>query len=167
MNKEVLSLLNEQIWLENTASFFYLKLSKLFSENNYFGISNFFLEQSNEERDHMIKLFSYVLEQEGEVNVPNYNFIEDEDLDFNILSLFECSLENEKKVSNSINKILSKCKEVGDYTTENFLQWFVVEQREEENKFKEILDNLKIIGNNSVGLYELNKTLNPPTTSEE
>ena len=110
MNKEVLSLLNEQIWLENTASFFYLKLSKLFSENNYFGISNFFLEQSNEEREHMIKLFSYVLEQEGEVNVPNYNFIEDEDLYFNILSLFECSLENEKKVSNSINKILSKCK---------------------------------------------------------
>jgi len=157
MNKEVLSLLNEQIWLENTASFFYLKLSKLFSENNYFGISNFFLEQSNEEREHMIKFFSYILEQEGEVNVP----------DFNIVNLFECSLENERKVTNSINKIVSKCKEVGDYTTENFLQWFVVEQREEENKFKEILDNLKIIGNNSVGLYELNKTLNPPTKSEE
>ena len=90
----------------------------------------------------MIKIFTYILEQEGEVNVPNYNFIEDEDLDFNIVNLFECSLENERKVTNSINKIVSKCKEVGDYTTENFLQWFVVEQREEENKFKEILDNL-------------------------
>ena len=77
MNKEVLSLLNEQIWLENTASFFYLKLSKLFSENNYFGISNFFLEQSNEEREHMLKIFTYVLEQEGEPVVPNYNFLED------------------------------------------------------------------------------------------
>ena len=35
------------------------------------------------------------------------------------------------------------------------------EQREEENKFKEILDNLKIIGDNKLGLYELNKSLNP------
>lgn len=167
MNKEVLSLLNEQIWLENTASFFYLKLSKLFNDNNYFGISNFFLEQSNEEREHMVKLFTYVMEQEGDVIVPNYNFLEDEEHDFDILNLFECSLENERKVTNSINKIISKCKEVGDYTTENFLQWFVVEQREEENKFKEIIDNLIIIGDNRVGLYELNKSLNPPKTTEE
>jgi ferritin len=167
MNKEVLSLLNEQIWLENTASFYYLKLSKLFSTNNYFGISNFFLSQSNEEREHMIKLFTYILEQESEPIVPNYNFMEDDELEFDVLNLFECSLENERKVSNSINKIISKCKEVGDYTTENFLQWFVVEQREEENKFKEIIDNLKIIGDNRVGLYELNKSLNPPKTSEK
>jgi ferritin len=167
MNKEVLSLLNEQIWLENTASFFYLKLSKLFNDNNYFGISNFFLGQSNEEREHMVKLFTYVMEQEGDVVVPNYNFLEDEEYDFNILNLFECSLENERKVTNSINKIISKCKEVGDYTTENFLQWFVVEQREEENKFKEIIDNLIIIGDNRVGLYELNKSLNPPKITEE
>ena len=155
MNKEVLSLLNEQVWLENTASFFYLKLSKLFNDNNYFGISNFFLEQSNEERLHMIKLFTYVMEQEGDVIVPNYNFLED--YDFNILNLFQCSLENERKITNSINQIISKCREVGDYSTENFLQWFVSEQREEENKFKEIIDDLIIIGDNRVGLYELNK----------
>lgn len=167
MNKEVLSLLNEQIWLENTSSFYYLKISKLFNDNNYFGISNFFIEQSNEEREHMIKLFTYAMEQDGGVVVPNYNFLEDEEYDFNVLNLFECSLVNEIKVTNSINKIISKCKEVGDYTTENFLQWFVVEQREEENKFKEIIDNLKIIGDNRVGLYELNKSLNPPKTTEE
>jgi ferritin len=162
MNKEVLSLLNEQIWVENSASFFYLKLSKLFNENNYFGITNFFVEQSNEERNHMMKIFSYVLEQEGEPVIPQYNLIEESELEFNILNLFELSLSNEKKVTNSINKIISKCREVGDYTTENFLQWFVIEQREEENKFKEIIDNLRIIGDNSVGLYELNKSLGAP-----
>jgi ferritin len=162
MNKEVLSLLNEQIWVENNASFFYLKLSKLFNENNYFGITNFFVEQSNEERNHMMKIFSYVLEQEGEPVIPQYNLIEESELEFNILNLFELSLSNEKKVTNSLNKIISKCREVGDYTTENFLQWFVIEQREEENKFKEIIDNLRIIGDNSVGLYELNKILGTP-----
>ena len=164
MNKEVLSLLNEQIWLENTASYFYLNLCRKFSENRYGGISKFFLNQSNEEREHAIKLFEYILEQEAEPIVPNYNYMDDEDLEFNILSLFEMSLSNERKVTNSINKIISKCKEVGDYTTENFLQWFITEQREEENKFKEIIDNLKIVGEDKVGLYEINKSLNVTKT---
>jgi len=90
--------------------------------------------------------------------------MDDEELEFNILYLFQMSLSNERKVTNSINKIISKCKEVGDYTTENFLQWFVTEQREEENKFKEIIDNLKIVGNDKVGLYEINKSLNVSKT---
>ena len=159
LNKEVIDLLNGQIWLENRASFYYLRLSAEFNKNGYFGISKFFLNQSNEEREHMIKIFEYLKEQECEPIIPNYNFLEEDEGKFDILCLFEDSLIGEREVTKSINKILSKCKEVGDYTTENFLQWFVTEQREEENKFKEIIDNLKIIGNNSLGLYEMNKVL--------
>ena len=159
LNKEVIELLNGQIWLENRASFYYLKLSAEFNKNGYFGISKFFLNQSNEEREHMIKIFEYLKEQECEPIIPNYNFLEEDEGEFNIVCLFEDSLIGEREVTKSINKILSKCKEVGDYTTENFLQWFVTEQREEENKFKEIIDNLKIIGSNTLGLYEMNKVL--------
>ena len=159
LNKEVIELLNNQIWLENKASFFYLRLSVEFNKNGYFGISKFFLNQSNEEREHMIMVFEYLKEQESEPKIPKYNFLEEYEGEFNILSLFEDSLIGEREVTKSINKILSKCKDVGDYTTENFLQWFVTEQREEENKFKEIIDNLKIIGNNTLGLYEMNKVL--------
>ena len=107
----------------------------------------------------MIMIFEYLKEQEAEPVIPNYNFLEEDEGEFDILCLFENSLAGEREVTMSINKILSKCKEVGDYTTENFLQWFVTEQREEENKFKEIIDNLKIIGNNTLGLYEMNKVL--------
>ena len=159
LNKEVIELLNNQIWLENRASFFYLRLSVEFNKNGYFGISKFFLNQSNEERDHMIMIFEYLKEQESEPIIPNYNFLEGDEGEGNILGLWEDSLIGEREVTKSINKIISKCKEVGDYTTENFLQWFVTEQREEENKFKEIIDNLKIIGNNTLGLYEMNKVL--------
>ena len=159
LNKEVIELLNGQIWLENRASFYYLRLSAEFNKNGYFGISKFFLNQSNEEREHMIMLFEYLKEQESEPIIPNYNFLEEDEGEFDILCLFEDSLIGEREVTKSINKVISKCKEVGDYTTENFLQWFVTEQREEENKFKEIIDNLKIIGNNTLGLYEMNKVL--------
>jgi ferritin len=159
LNKKVLSLINDQIWLENNASFYYLKLSIEFNDAGFGGISQFFLNQSNEERKHMIKLIMYVMEKDSCPSLPQYNFMEEKENNFNVLSHFETSLFNEREVTNSINKIISKCKEVGDYTTENFLQWFINEQREEENKFKEIIDNLKIIGDDGLGLYEINKEL--------
>ena len=159
LNQEIINLINEQIWLENHASFYYLDLSIKFNIEGFGGISKFFAQQSQEEREHMLKLIDYLLEKDGIPILPNYNFMEENEESFNILSHFENSLLNERKVTNAINKIVSKCKEVGDYTTENFIQWFVTEQREEENKFKDIIDNLKIIGDDGSGLYEINKEL--------
>ncbi len=52
-----------------------------------------------------------------------------------------------------------KCKETGDSRTENFLTWFVEEQNEEEQKFKDFIDDLKIIDGDKFGLYNFNKTL--------
>lgn len=168
LNNEVVNLINEQIWLENNASFYYLFLSNQFSENGYNGISKFFLEQSNEEREHMLKLMHYLLDQDEKPIIPNYNFMEDLDEEFNILTHFQNSLYNERKVTESINTVINKCKDVSDIQTENFMQWFVIEQMEEESKFKEIIDDLKIIGNSGSGLFELNKQLGViPTTEEE
>lgn len=159
LNKEIINLINEQIWLENHASFYYLDLSIKFNLEGFGGIGKFFAQQSQEERVHMLKLIDYLLEKDGVPTLPNYNFMEENEDQFNVLLHFENSLLNERKVTNAINKIVSKCKEVGDYTTENFIQWFVTEQREEENKFKEIIDNLKIVGDDGSGLYEINKEL--------
>ena len=166
LSKEVVNLINEQIWLENNASFYYLHLSIQFSENGYNGISKFFLEQSNEEREHMLKLIHYLLEQDVEPTIPNYNFMEDLDEEFNILTHFQNSLYNERKVTQSINNIINKCKEVNDIQTETFMQWFVTEQMEEESKFKEIIDDLKIIGDNGSGLFELNRQLGTLSSEE-
>lgn len=159
LDKEIISLLNEQIWLENNASFFYLDLAIKFNTEGFNGISQFFINQSHEERTHMLLIIDYLLEKDIAPALPQYNFMEDNEEEFNILSHFENSLSNERHVTEAINKIVSKCKEKGDYTTENFMQWFVIEQREEENKFKDIIDDLKIIGDDRVGLYEINKSL--------
>lgn len=160
LNKEVLSLLNNQIWLENMSSYYYLKLSVLCNQNGFNGVSKFFLGQSNEEREHMMKIFNYMLEQDTEPVVPSYNYIEEEGIiDFNLLTLFENSLTNEKEITNSINELVIKCKEVGDSRTENFLSWFVEEQNEEEQKFKDLVEDLKIIKGDKFGLYHFNKSL--------
>lgn len=160
LNKEVLSLLNNQIWLENMSSYYYLKLSVLCNQNGFSGVSKFFIEQSNEEREHMMKIFNYMLEQDTEPVVPSYNYIEEGGMiDFNLLTLFENSLTNEKEITNSINELVIKCNEVGDSRTENFLSWFIVEQNEEEQKFKDLVDDLKIIKGDKFGLYHFNKSL--------
>lgn len=159
LDKQIISLINEQIWLENHASFYYLDLSIQFDKEGFGGISTFFKNQSEEERQHMLLLINYLLEKDAVPTLPQYNFMEEKENEFEVLLHFENSLENERLVTNSINKIISKCKEVGDYTTENFMQWFVTEQREEELKFKNIIDDLLIIGNDGVGLYKINKEL--------
>ena len=159
LHKEIISLINEQIWLENNASFYYLDLAIKFDKGGFGGISTFFSKQSEEEREHMLLLFHYLLEKDSTPQLPQYNFMEETEDEFDVLGYFIDSLDNERKVTNSINKIVSKCKEVGDHTTENFMQWFVTEQREEELKFKNIIDDLTIIGDDGVGLYKINKEL--------
>jgi len=167
VSKEIVNLINEQIWLENNASFYYLHLSIEFESNGFGGMSKFFSTQSTEERYHMLKLIDYLLEEDCDPILPNYNFLEDLKEEFDVLTHFENSLMNEKRVTESINKIIDECKKQGDYKTENFMQWFVTEQREEETKFKTIIDDLKIIGGNGSGLYEINKELGKLSITEE
>jgi len=159
MDKEVLDLINEQIWLENHSSCFYLDLSIEFADNGFNGISTFFLNQSEEEREHMLKLIRYVLERDEKPTLPQYNYTEPSEESFDVLFHFECSLKQEKSVSEQVSKVIYKSRELSDIMTDNFMQWFVNEQREEESKFKDIIDKLKIVGDNGLAIYEIDKEL--------
>jgi ferritin len=68
-------------------------------------------------------------------------------------------LKHEIKVSNEINKLVDVCLKEKDYTTHNFLQWYVSEQIEEEALARKILDKLKLIGGDSSGLYLFDRDL--------
>ena len=170
MDKEVLDLLNEQIWLENHSSCFYLDLAIEFAEKGFNGMSQFFFLQAEEERQHMLKLIHYVLERDGKPEIPQYNYMEPSEETFDVLFHFECALNQEVKVSEQVSKVVYKSREVSDIMTDNFMQWFVNEQREEESKFKDIIDKLKMVGDNGLGIYEIDKELgsiqNESTTTE-
>ena len=92
LDKEIINLINEQIWLENNASFYYLYLSTQFNLNGFSGISKFFLDQSNEEREHMLKLVEYLMDEDITPQIPNYNYLEDLDEKFDLLNHFEVIL---------------------------------------------------------------------------
>jgi ferritin len=54
-------------------------------------------------------------------------------------------------------------REEKDFATENMLQWFVNEQVEEEETAQKIIDALKLIGNNGIGIYLIDKELGKRT----
>ena len=159
MNEVVLDLINEQIWLENHSSCFYLNLAIEFGDRGFNGISKYFFNQSEEEREHMLKLMDYVLERDEKPKIPQYNYTEGFDDGFDLLLHFSNSLQQEKEVSKIVGKIVYAAREVNDVMTDNYMQWFVNEQREEEAKFKDIIDKLKMVGDSGLAIYEIDKEL--------
>ena len=168
MNEVVLELINEQIWLENHSSCFYLNLAIEFGNRGFNGISTFFFNQAEEEREHMLKLMNYVLERDEKPQIPQYNYMEKFDDGFDLLLHFSNSLHQEKEVSKIVGKIVYAVREVNDVMTDNYMQWFVNEQRGEETKFKDIIDKLKMVGDSGLAIYEIDKELGslPNETTE-
>lgn len=145
--------LNDQIVMEAYASSYYLSLASWCDQKGFAGTAAFFYKQAEEEREHMMKIFMFVNENEGKaispgVNEPPSNFE-------TIGQCFEIALGHEKKVTASINNIMKLAREENDFRTMNLMQWFVDEQLEEETQMQVIIDKLNLIGDNGVGLYML------------
>lgn len=143
--------LNRQIQLEAESSQFYLAMASWTETKGLNGVATFLFRQSDEERMHMLKLVRYINERGGKSLVPALKQPPEEFKSLN--SVFEELLQHEVLVSTEINHLVEVCLREKDYTTHNFLQWYVAEQIEEEALAKYILDKLNLIGNDKGGLY--------------
>ncbi len=157
MNERVEKALNDQIEKEASSSQFYLAMASWAEENGLEGTASFLYEHSDEERFHMLKLIKFVNERGGSARVPGTTEPPNE---YNTLkNVFELLLEHEIKVTESINELVDICLQEKDYTTHNFVQWYVSEQLEEEALARTILDKLTLIGGDSAGLYMFDRDL--------
>lgn len=77
----------------------------------------------------------------------------------NVMDAFKDTLTHEKKITGLIHKLVDLSIQSKDYATNNFLQWFVNEQVEEEATVEEIIRKLEMIGDNKGGLYMLDREL--------
>lgn len=128
------------------------------------GTATFLYTHSDEERVHMLKLVKFINERGGEAIIPA---LEKPDVDFtSTLNLFKALLKHEQMVTESINNIVGSCLEEKDYTTHNFIQWYVSEQLEEEALARNIIDSLKLIGKDSGGLYQFDRDMETLHTSK-
>jgi ferritin len=157
VTKKIEQALNKQIELEANSSQYYLAMASWAENNGLSGVAAFFYTHSDEERMHMLKLVKYLNERGGKAAIPA---LSQPPKDFKSLQYaFDNLLKHEVMVSNEINKLVDVCLKEKDYTTHNFLQWYVAEQIEEEALARTILDKLNLIGNDKGGLYLFDRDL--------
>ena len=163
LSKSIEAALNKQIRIEAESSQVYLAMAVWAEVKGLEGIANFMYDQSDEEREHMLKLVKFVNERGGhahisELNAPNVTFD-------SFQEMFQKLLEHEVFVSESINELVHISLQEKDYATHNFLQWYVAEQIEEEAVARTILDKINMIGDDKGGLYLFDRDIQQLTVS--
>lgn len=149
--------LNQQVQLEAESSQVYLAMASWAEVAGYEGISAFLYKHSDEERMHMLKLVKFINERGGHGVIPTLK--QPATKYTGIKALFQQVLDHEIHVSTEINKLVDICLKEKDYTTHNFLQWYVSEQIEEEALARKIIDKLKLIGDDKAGHYLFDRDL--------
>lgn len=157
LNKKIEQALNEQLEIEAYSSQYYLSIASWAEVNGLNGTAAFFYEQSDEERMHMLRVLKFINERGGKAVVPQ---IEKPVQEFdNITNVFSLFLSHEQDVTQKVNEVVGICLQEKDYSTHNFMQWFVSEQIEEEALVRTIIDKLNLIGNEKSGLYMFDRDL--------
>ncbi|MBY6188014.1 non-heme ferritin [Marinobacter hydrocarbonoclasticus] len=164
LSKAMVDKLNEQINLEFFSSNLYLQMSAWCEDKGFEGAAHFLRAHADEEMEHMRRLFTYVSEAGG---LPMLGAIDAPAHEFDsLISLFAQTYEHEQLVTRKINELAHAAFTNQDYSTFNFLQWYVAEQHEEEKLFKSILDKLELVGADGQGLYLVDKDLAKLATEE-
>ncbi len=149
--------LNRQIEMEGFASFLYLSMASWCDKKGLAGCAEFMHRQSDEERVHMMKIFHYISEVDGRALSPGIPTPPSE-WD-SVQEMFQQVFKHEQKVTASIYELLNQSIAENDFGTQNFLQWYVSEQREEEALMRTILDKITLIGDGPMSLYYIDKEI--------
>ena len=157
LSQEIEELLNDQVKKEARSSFNYLAMSAWCERAGFINSAKFFEEQSDEERLHMKKIFNYISSVGGIAVTPSVGEIQQEFDSFR--SVFEIALEQEIAITHSIHQIVDKCAEVKDYTTANFLNWFLGEQVEEEAVARRCLEIFDIVDQQGLGFLMIDREI--------
>lgn len=152
LKKKVEDICNRQIEREGYSSNLYLAMASWAENNGLNGVASWMYAQADEERMHMLKFIKYLNERGGNAVIPALN---KPGTDYkNVEEMFKEVLKHEEYITGSINEIVALTLEEKDFNTNNFLQWFVTEQVEEEASVRTILDKIRLIGKNNMYQFD-------------
>lgn len=157
ISKKLAQEINNQINAEMFSGYLYLSMQTYFEDRHLTGMAHWMHKQAGEEFEHAMKFWDYLFDQ-GEkvvlkaIDAPQTEFS-------SVISIFEATLEHEKKITALIDKLYDMAVKDKDYASQAFLDWFVKEQVEEEKNAMDILADLAILGEKGNGLYLYDKQL--------
>lgn len=137
ISKKMEQKLNEQMNFENESAHVYLAMANFLRKENLDGACAWMIAQYKEEKRHGKKIYDYLHEQDAEVTIEG--FTTPQNTYENLLDVLEKSLEHEMLVTSKVRDLMALAKAENDYATEAFLQWFILEQVEEEDTLKALI----------------------------
>lgn len=154
---KMLDAMNEHLNVEFYSAYYYLAMSAYFHDNDLNGFGRWMRAQYLEELTHAGKFYDFINDREGTVHLkpiaePPRSW--DSPID-----VFEDALKHEQEVTQKIYDLVDLSLETRDHASNTFLQWFVTEQVEEEATASEIIQQLKLVGNDGNGLFLLDREL--------
>jgi ferritin len=169
LSKKMQDALNGQLNAELYSAYLYASMSAYFESINLRGFANWMRVQAQEEVLHAYKFYNFVNERGGRVILDP---IEGPPTEWNSpLAAFEAAYQHEQKVTGLINELVDLAVSEKDHATNNFLQWFVTEQVEEEASANEVVQKLNLVGEATGGLFMLDREMGqrvftPPATEQ-
>jgi len=168
LTEKMQTALNGQLNAELYSSYLYLSMNAYFKSVNLDGFANWMHYQAQEELEHSLKFYDFVIQRGGKVVLSQ---IEAPQTEWDSpMAVFEATLAHEQKVTGLINDLVEIAHEERDHATNIFLQWFVSEQVEEEESVGGVLEQLKLMGDAKGGLFMIDRELakrSPSGGSEE
>lgn len=163
ISKKMQQALNKQINSELYSSYLYISMSSYFEVTKHPGFAHWMRMQAQEELMHAMKIFTFMHDRSGkvellEIKAPPKSWKSAHEA-------FKETLEHEKKVSKMIYDLIDLANDEHDHAVNNFLQWFVTEQVEEEANTARLLDQFEMVESAPGGVYMLDRELGSRTVS--
>jgi ferritin len=157
MNATIQDALNDQIQAEFASAYTYLAMSARFEEQGLGGFAHWMRRQWEEETAHAMKFYDFVLRRDGTVDLqaldkPEARFDSP-------LEAFEQALAHEQYITRRIHELYDLAMQEQEYALRPLLHWFIEEQNEEEESVRDIVDALRLIGDDTSNLFMLDREL--------
>jgi ferritin len=157
MNKKIEQAFNDHLNAELFSSYLYLAMANCFTAKNLDGMASWMRLQAEEERGHGMKFLDFIHQRGGRVLLQQIN---QPQLDWATpLEAFQDAYNHELEISKRIGALVDLAAKENDHAAVNFLQWFVAEQVEEEANALAIVDKLKMVGDNVMGMLTMDGRL--------
>ncbi len=157
LSKRMEKALNEQVNAELYSGYLYFSMAAYFTELNLAGFARWMECQALEEQYHAMKIYKFINSRGGRaimaaIKAPPAEWDSP-------LAVFEATGEHEATVTGMINNLVDLAIKDKDHATNNFLQWYVAEQVEEEASAAEVVQKLKLMGQAPGGLFMIDQEL--------
>ncbi len=157
LTEEIANRLAFQFHRELHAFYSYLGIAAWCDLNGFENLSKWFLHQANEEKEHAEKVFDYLLSRDSKINFVGIPSSKSEFV--KLAEAVRWALELEIQVEKDYQELAQLSLEKKDYTTHEFVMWFLKEQVEEIRTFKSLLDQVELIGDNLGNLILFDRTI--------